>query len=173
VVTRRGEDVWVGHSGGTFGYSSSVLFSVADRVGAIVLSNGTAPISSLAPALLARALAQIPGEGPAAPTVVSPMVPTPMPLAFEDLVGLYSWEDVGELARVEWRDGRLAMLWGSSPASPGGSTRVLEPTEDPLRFVVRGGREAGEPCVFRRGDDGSVVGLTIRGWPLARLVAAR
>jgi hypothetical protein len=86
-------------------------------------------------------------------------------------VGLYSWEDLGELARVEWRDERLALLWAN--ATPDASPQVLEPTDDPLRFVVRGGREAGEPCVFRRGDDGSVVGLTLRGWPLVRLVAAR
>ena len=33
-------------------------------------------------------------------------------------------------------------------------------------------REAGEACVFRPASDGSIVGLTVRGWPLARLLPA-
>jgi CubicO group peptidase (beta-lactamase class C family) len=163
-VARRGDDVFVGHSGGTFGYSSAVLFSPGDRVGVIVLSNGTAPVSGLAPELIEPVVTEV-----RAGRRLSPVLPDPVPEAYAPLLGLYSWEDVGELARVEWRDGRLAFVWAAGEGAP----QTLEPTDRPLAFVVRGGRETGEPCVFRRGADGSIVGLTIRGWPLARLVAAR
>lgn len=163
-VARRGEDVLVGHSGGTFGYSSAVLFSPRDRVGVVVLSNGTAPVSALAPELVELIVADV-----RATRTSSPALPPPMPEAYTDLIGLYAWEDVGELARVEWRDGRLAFVWAAAADE---TAQTLEPTPEPLRFVVRGGRETGEPCVFRRGGDGAIVGLTIRGWPLARLVPA-
>jgi hypothetical protein len=164
-VMRRGDDVFVGHSGGTFGYSSSLLLEPREGVGAIVLSNGTGSAPALALELLAIGLAAIRDARP-----LDAQLPTRVPERFGELLGLYAWEDLGAHARIEWRAGVLALVW---PVDAGEEPQVLEPTDDPLRFVVRGGRETGEACVFRRGADGAISGLTLRGWPLARLLAAR
>jgi D-alanyl-D-alanine carboxypeptidase len=164
-VRRRGREVVVGHSGGTFGFSSSVAFSANEPVGIVVLSNGTAPASALAFDLLEHALAAVRTTGP-----VTPVLPLPVPEGYRALLGLYAWEDAGAWVRVEWRDERLVLVWSEEDASA--ETQVLEPTDDPLRFLVRGGRETGEPCVFRPSPAGAILGLTVRGWPLARFLPA-
>jgi CubicO group peptidase (beta-lactamase class C family) len=164
-VSRRGTEVVVGHSGGTFGFSSCVAFSSREPVGVVVLSNGTAPASALALDLLEYALEAVHSLG--AGTAV---LPAPVPAHYRALLGLYAWEDAGAWVRVEWRDGSLVLVWSEEEESM--QTQILEPTDDPLRFVVRGGREAGEACVFRPSSDGAIVGLTVRGWPLARLLPA-
>ena len=50
---------------------------------------------------------------------------------------------------VEWRDGALMLV----DAQEGEAYR-LDPTDDPLRFVVRGGRPSGDAVRFLIGDDG-------------------
>lgn len=164
-VRRRGSEVVVGHSGGTFGFSSCVAFSSREPVGVVVLSNGTAPASALAFDLLERALEAVRTTGPG-----TAVLPSPVPEGYRALLGLYAWEDAGAWVRVEWRDGRLVLVWSEEDAST--EAQGLEPTDDPLRFVVRGGRETGESCVFRPSASGAIVGLTVRGWPLARLLPA-
>jgi hypothetical protein len=164
-VRRRGKEVVVGHSGGTFGFSSCVAFSSREPVGVVVLSNGTAPASALALDLLGHALEAVRSIRPGAAAL-----PAPVPERYRALLGLYAWEDAGAWVRVEWRDGRLVLVWSEEEENL--QTQVLEPTDDPLRFTVRGGREAGEACVFRPASGGSIVGLTVRGWPLARLLPA-
>jgi CubicO group peptidase (beta-lactamase class C family) len=164
-VRRRGCEVVVGHSGGTFGFSSCVAFSSREPVGVVVLSNGTAPASALAFDLLERALEAVRTTGPG-----TAVLPAPVPEGYRALLGLYAWEDAGAWVRVEWRDERLVLVWSEEDAST--EAQGLEPTDDPLRFVVRGGRETGESCVFRPSASGAIVGLTVRGWPLARLLPA-
>ena len=164
-VRRRGTEIVVGHSGGTFGFSSCVAFSSREPVGVVVLSNGTAPAAALALDLLGHALEAVRDIRPGAA-----VLPVPVPERYRALLGLYAWEDAGAWVRVEWRDGRLVLVWSEEDENM--QTQVLEPTDVPLRFIVRGGREAGEACVFRSASGGSIVGLTVRGWPLARLLPA-
>jgi hypothetical protein len=142
-----------------------VAFSSREPVGVVVLSNGTAPISALALDLLGRALEAVHSIRPGAA-----VLPAPVPERYRALLGMYAWEDAGAWVRVEWRDGSLVLVWSEEDENM--QSQVLEPTNETLRFIVRGGREAGEACVFRPASDGSIVGLTVRGWPLARLLPA-
>jgi CubicO group peptidase (beta-lactamase class C family) len=63
-----------------------------------------------------------------------------------------SWLEPWLRFQVAAHDGGLRM------EVPGFGPAVLEPTNDPARFVVRGGRGDGETFVFVRGDDGRVDG---------------
>ena len=58
------------------------------------------------------------------------------------------------------------------PASPfpGAPPIVLEPTGDPLVFMVRGGRYAGEPLTFSLADDGTVAGFKAAGFNFVHLL---
>jgi CubicO group peptidase (beta-lactamase class C family) len=158
---RRGERVFTGHSGGTLGYRSRIAFSVEDRVGTIVLANGEAPAPALALDLLERVVdarrAHLEPEATA--------VTTPVPDELGGHLGMYRWPGHGEVVRVEWRRGRLTLVWaGAQPPHP-----WLEPTDPPDRFVVRGGRETGERAWFDRETTGRVIGLTVASYPLERL----
>ena len=158
---RRGERVYVGHQGGTVGFSARVAFSTADRVGIVVLTNGEAPASALALSLMDRLV----DAARAHPRVQPPARPLPLPDAYRDLVGLYAWADGGDAIRVEWRGGALTVLWvGAELPRP-----TLEPTDDPDAFTIRGGNHTGERAVFRRGAADAVAGLDFAGFPLDRL----
>ncbi|MEX0753839.1 MAG: serine hydrolase domain-containing protein [Actinomycetota bacterium] len=159
--TRTDHGVVVGHAGGTFGFRSRLVFDPRTRVAAIALANGEGPAGTLALELL-----EVAADAVEAHAVPVPSVPVPVPEAYVELLGLYAWEDLGEPARVVWREGRLALAWSPD------DLQTLEPTEAPLEFVVRGGSESGERCAFRRGVDGTVTGLQISGWPLVRLLPA-
>ena len=166
---RRGGDAdpRIGHSGGTFGFSGRLELAPAHDLAAIVLVAGSAPAAELADRLLGHAIAEGAPEGSVRSDARRP---APLPTGVEELLGLYSWEDLSLPARVEWRDGGLALIrsWEDD-----GAAAALEPTDDPLTFVVRGGRAAGEPLTFRRGSHGRITGFTISGWPLVRLVPER
>lgn len=158
------DDPRIGHSGGTFGFSGRLELAPAHGLAVVVLAAGSAPAGELATRLLDLAASH---GVPSGTTRSSVPRPAPVPPGVEELLGLYSWEDLSLPARVEWRDGGLALVrsW-----EDGGTAAALEPTGDPLAFVVRGGRAAGEPLVFRRGSHGRIAGFTIAGWPLVRLV---
>ena len=150
--TRTLSGVVVGHTGGTFGFKSRLVFHPGARIAAIVLANGEGPAGSLALELLEAAIDEVGVEGPR-----EPLLPVPPPEAFRELLGLYAWEDLSEPARVEWRDGRLSIVWSPD------EVHTIDPTGDPLTFVVVDGPEAGEPCTFRRGPDGRIIGLRVAG----------
>jgi hypothetical protein len=90
---------------------------------------------------------------------------------FEGLLGLYAWEDLSFVMRVEWRAGRLTLARGVGTAEE--QLLSLAPTGDPFEFVVEDGRPAGERLRFLQGVDGGVDGFSLGGWPLVRLVPAR
>jgi hypothetical protein len=168
--TRHGDGVLVGHSGGTFGFVSRIVCSPRHDLAVVILANGDAPVPALATRLLDAATAaeaSAPRTGvPAAPTL-----PAPPPAAAEGLLGLYAWEDLSFVMRVEWRDGRLSLARGVGTADE--QLLGLAPTDDPFEYVVEDGRPAGERLRFLRGDDGAVDGFSLGGWPLVRLVPAR
>jgi hypothetical protein len=82
------------------------------------------------------------------------------------LLGVYAPVDMSALIRLEWRDGKLALLDVSEPGQP----VTLERAGEPGSFVVAPGfRESGEPVEFRRLPDGRVVGLLFGGGSFVRL----
>jgi CubicO group peptidase (beta-lactamase class C family) len=150
---RRGDDIWIQHSGGLPGFITNVCFHASERVGAIALLNGDGPASELS-MTLGRAALDAVGSAvePATP-------PAPVPEAFAPLLGLYMNTDMNGPARVEWRDGRLRVL---SPDYDPDWVATLAPTDDPLAFTVEPGiRESGEPAVFERTPDGRIRSLTL------------
>jgi CubicO group peptidase (beta-lactamase class C family) len=159
-AVRKDHVTWVQHSGGLPGFASDACFDRASRVGAIVLVNGVGDAPGLAMALgaQARELAQ------AAPPQLA--VPPPTPADLRPLLGLYAPASMSFTIRVEWRDGRLAVVEGDGP----GNVVPLEPGREPGAFVVAPGfRMSGEPLVFRRRLDGTVTSMQTASGTLVRL----
>jgi CubicO group peptidase (beta-lactamase class C family) len=151
-ATRQDDSVWINHSGGLPGYTTTVCFDPGTQVGAIVLLNGTT--SSVAVAMdlaaTARRLAR------SAPPPVH--APSPAPREYRPLLGIYARPGLGGwLLRLEWRDGKLTATFGE----PVSWQLVLAPTSDPDTFTVESGTGlTGERVRFRRlagGQVGSVV----------------
>ncbi len=70
------------------------------------------------------------------------------------------------LLRVEWRDGKLAIVEGTGP----GETVPLERGSEPASFVVAlGFRQSGEPVTFQRRADGTVTSMLMSLGSLLRL----
>jgi hypothetical protein len=157
---RKDDVIWVQHSGGLSGFTSNACFDRSTRVGAIVLVNGDAEASGLAMALagLARELAQ------AAPPRLA--APPRMPAELQPLLGLYAPADMSFVARLEWRDGKLAVVDGNGP----GEIMPLERGSEADSFVVAPGfQQSAEPLVFLRRSDGAVTSMLINGGSLVRL----
>jgi CubicO group peptidase (beta-lactamase class C family) len=158
---RRGERVYVGHAGGTPGFSARIAFSPADRVGVAVLANGPAAVTDLA-FRLADPLVDVVRER--SPSHV-PAVAGPVPPEVRDYLGIYAWPAFDETLRVEWREGALTLVWATGEEP----NPTLDPTDDPDLFRIRGGRETGERCRFVRNASGVVIEADVAGYPLERL----
>jgi hypothetical protein len=157
---RKDAVTWVQHSGGLPGYQSNVCFDRGSRVGAIALVNGGADAAPLAMSLAAQAREL---ANAAAPELTAP-APTPADLL--PLLGVYAPPDMSFLVRVEWRDGKLAIVEGSGP----GETVPLDNAAEPGSFVAAPGfRQSGEPVSFQRRTDGAVTSMLIGGGSLVRL----
>ncbi len=104
---RQDDVTWVQHSGGLPGFVSNVCFDRGSRVGAIVLVNGEADAAKMAMNLAAQAREL---AAAAAPPLTAP-APTPPDLL--PLLGVYAPVDMSFLLKVEWRDGKLAIVEGS------------------------------------------------------------
>lgn len=170
---RTDAGVRVGHSGGTFGFVSRITIDPAARLGVVILANGDAPLAPLADELLDLVAGDphLRGAGSGGSASVDRPLPIPVPPGVRPLLGLYAWEDLSFVVRVEWRDGRIAV--GSGEGTSARESAALAATEDPFVFVVESGRSAGERLTFLRAGDGPVDGLTLGGWPLVRLLPAR
>jgi len=147
---RRGEVVWVQHSGSLPGFSSTVCFDPKYRVGAIALLNGDDDAAELAMELATLARDAVVAAPPEIET------PAAMPGEYEPLIGLYLQPLQGAIVRVEWRDGKLTLLSSKDMAwAP-----TLVPTEDVDAFVVEPGvRQSGETVRFTRRADGRVISM--------------
>lgn len=156
---RRGEAVWIMHSGSLHGFRTCTCFDPKHRVGAIALLNGVGDAS-----MLAMDLGTIAREAvAAAPPRIDP--PAPIPEAYRPLLGLYFADDIGVVLRLEWRDGKLTFLVPDDPAEP-----TLSPTGDPDVFLIDAGvRQSGEHCVFRRLADGRVASVFVAAGTYVRL----
>jgi CubicO group peptidase (beta-lactamase class C family) len=157
---RRGERIWVMHSGALHGFRTNVCFDAAHRVGAIVLLNGVGDAATLAIDLADIALAAAAAGAPAVEA------PAPVPDRYRDLLGVYFDRDLGLMRRVEWRDGKLTIVDPELPAW----RPTLAPTADPDVFLIEPGfRESGENALFKRLADGRVASVFIAAGTWQRL----
>jgi CubicO group peptidase (beta-lactamase class C family) len=163
--TRKGETVLVGHSGSLWGFQTNISFSVSGKVGAVVLLNGIGSAAKLSRELLDVLLPAV--KEASDRDEVAPFVPVPD--AYRDLLGAYRDPEFGDDLLVEWRDGRL-LIAGTDPEEP---TRDLRPTDDPLVFLVTGGRHADEALAFLPGPDGRPDRANLAGYPVIRVDLVR
>jgi CubicO group peptidase (beta-lactamase class C family) len=158
-AVRKGETVWLQHSGGLPGFITNACFRAQERVGAIALLNGVATASDLAMELGAIALEAVRGAA------VDYELPDAMPDAYARLLGIYGEPMEALLMRLEWRDGKLVLR---DPEEPD-ETLTLLATDDPMRFTVDWfARESGEPVEFHSDADGRVTGVTVGPYSLQR-----
>jgi CubicO group peptidase (beta-lactamase class C family) len=158
-AVRKGETVWLQHSGGLPGFITNACFRAQERVGAIALLNGVATASDLAMELGAIALEAVRGAA------VDYELPDAMPDAYARLLGIYGEPMEALLMRLEWRDGKLVLR---DPEEPD-ETLTLLATDDPMRFTVDWfARESGEPVEFHSNADGRVTGVTVGPYTLQR-----
>jgi CubicO group peptidase (beta-lactamase class C family) len=163
-AVRKDNVTWVQHSGGLPGFESNACFDRGSRVGAIVLVNGSVTagdgVAGMAMSLAARAREL---ANAAAPKLTAP-APTPADLV--PLLGLYAPVDMSFLLRVEWREGKLAIVEGSGP----GETILVHRGNEPGSFVVAPEfRQSGEPVLFQRRADGVVTSMLLGGGSFVRL----
>jgi CubicO group peptidase (beta-lactamase class C family) len=149
---------WIGHGGAWWGFLSRIVFSPADGVGAIVLLNGVED-----PDKPATQLATIAAEALRARREERASPPPPPPAQATRILGEYEDADFADRVRVEWRDSRMMLL------DEKGESYGLEPTDDRLVWLVRGGRFAGEPARFLLDERGEVVAANFAGNPMWRL----
>jgi CubicO group peptidase (beta-lactamase class C family) len=158
---RRDDVIWIQHSGGLPGFTTTVCFDPGEQVGAIALLNGTSNTVELAfdLASIARRLAR------AAAPPIEASVPTPE--TCRPLLGIYTRPDLGSwMLRLEWRDGTLAFV---SPEMPAWRL-ALEPTSNPDVFIAGPGSSfSGENVIFRRRGDGRVISVLLVESTFARL----
>lgn len=155
---RRGDHVFVGHSGGFFGFTGDIRFHPGSRTGAIVLVNGDGEAEKLSVELAGAARE-------AAADVVVPGVPAPMPPDYDPLLGRYVLDGLADVFTVEWRDGALTFVDPSVQRDH----PTLVADRGPDVFRVRTGRDAGEPAVFLRTSGGRVRAVRVATQTYARL----
>jgi CubicO group peptidase (beta-lactamase class C family) len=163
MLGRKGENVYVMHSGGIHGFISHVQFSKPHRTGAIALVNGPGPAPEFALEALELVIA---AEKEAPPAPLAKPVPTPP--EWKRFLGRYVFN--GGPVHVECRGGALLLATPSAPGAPPLPPARLEPTDDPLVFTVRGGRSSGEPLTFRVSDGGVVTGFTATGFVFKKTI---
>jgi CubicO group peptidase (beta-lactamase class C family) len=146
--TRQDDVIWIGHSGGVPGFTSTICFDPATQVGAIVLLNGTSGSAAVGTDLAATARRLVRARPPAV------TLPEATPGEYRPLLGIYARPDLGGwVLRLEWRDGKLTFL---TPEAPGWSL-VLAPTGDRDVFTItQEDGLPGENVTFQRLPDGRV-----------------
>ncbi len=159
-AVRRGDVVWIQHSGGLHGFITNVCFHPKDRVGAIALINGVAEADELAMDLATIARDAV----NAAPVAVEP----PDPLRTDSGPCSGSTWTITKARSSAWNGGT-----GSSPSSirtgtPGGRRSPRRASPTPSWWSPASG-ESGERVVFRRVPDGRVSSMFLASATLARL----
>lgn len=159
-AVRKGDVVWVQHSGGVPGFISNICFDPKERVGAIVLLNGDADAAALSMQLAGMARESVRDTAPEIRR------PAPTPPAYRELLGYYAVPAFGFMLSVQWRDGHLTVRDSEQPTwKP-----TLSPTDDPDMFTVDPGvRESGEAAKFLRSPSGRIRAMFLADQTLARL----
>ena len=158
-LSRRGERVFGGHTGGFPGFLSILAYSRRDRIGAVVLTNaGNWP--NLSPTGLELAEAALEELAPE----LEPWQPEESPPAeIAPLLG--RWWSEGDESIFSWRGGKLEARLADAP--PEREPSVFEPEGDD-RFRVVSGRERGESLRVVRDEHGEVVKLYWATYPFTR-----
>jgi hypothetical protein len=158
-AARRGDLIWVQHSGGLHGFTSNICFDPKTNIGAIALINDIGDAATLAMNLATIAREQTVQSTPS----VEP--PAPTPDAYRPLLGVYGRPEIGSIVRLEWRDGELVFV---DPQDDAWRPK-LSPTKDPDVFVVKPGvRYSGERVAFRRLPSGRVTSVLVAAMTLTR-----
>ena len=158
-LSRRGERVFGGHTGGFPGFLSILAYSRRDRIGAVVLTNaGNWP--NLGPTGLELAEAALEELAPELETWQPEESP---PAEIAPLLG--RWWSEGDESIFSWRDGKLEARLADAP--PEREPSVFEPEGDD-RFRVISGRERGESLRVVRDEHGEVVKLYWATYPFTR-----
>jgi CubicO group peptidase (beta-lactamase class C family) len=158
-LSRRGDRVFGGHTGGFPGFLSILAYSRRDRIGAVVLTNaGNWPnLSPTGLELAEAALAELAPE-------LEPWRPEEAPPAeIAPLLG--RWWSEGDESIFSWRRGKLEARLADAP--PGREPSVFEAEGDD-RFRVSSGRERGEVLRVVRDETGEVVKLYWATYPFTR-----
>jgi CubicO group peptidase (beta-lactamase class C family) len=158
--THRDDAIWIGHSGGVPGFTTTICFDPRQQVGAIVLINGTCFDTGIGMDLAAIASRLIGAEVPA----IRP--PAPTPGQYRPLLGIYARAELSWVIRLEWRAGKLTFVSREATAW----RLPLAPTADPDVFVVEpGSAQSGDQVIFHRGPDGRVTSVLLADTTLVRL----
>jgi CubicO group peptidase (beta-lactamase class C family) len=166
-IVRRGDRIYHGHGGSVPGYRSQILFNASLQVGVIVLIDGVGAVDEIAARLMDTLSEQVQAAEATRPNAP----PTPTQPEYRRFLGQYRMVHLADIvARVESRGGKLHLKDGPASPFPGAPPTVLEPTDQPLVFMVRGGRYAGEPLTFSIGDDGTVRGFRAAGFTYTHLL---
>ena len=158
-LSRAGDRVLVGHSGGMPGFLSNVSVSRKEKIGAVVLASSS---SNIDPQSIASKLAlTVIEQFPLAPEPWRPGVAAPPELA--GVLG--RWWSEGEEFVFRFHDGRLEARWTQAPAWVAWSR--FEPLGDD-RFRTTQGRERGELLRIVRDGDGAPARLYWATYPMTR-----
>ena len=165
-AARKGDQVFLGHGGGIFGFLTQTWFCPQTKLGLIWLTNADGHNANAA---ITDKIIQSVAE--AEENVQSPSTatkPVPTPESWKDFLGTYT-SAFGPAFNIEHRAGKLMIV---PPTAPGVVMPPveLEPTDDPDTFMVTAGSGAGEPIYFRRDDEGRVVSASNAGFVEHKLV---
>ena len=156
-LTRDGERILAGHSGGMPGHLSGFAYSRRDGICAAALTNAGADMRALAVRLAVAVIDALPAE----PEPWRPAEHPPPEVA--TILG--RWWSEGEESVFSFRDGRLqARLAHDGPEE---EPAIFEP-DGPDRFRAVSGPERGELLRAARNDLGEVVKLYWATYPFHR-----
>jgi hypothetical protein len=158
---RRDDVIWIQHSGGLPGFTSTVCFDPRTEVGAIVLVNGTSGSVQLGVDLASIARTVV----LAAPPAIE--APQPAPGHYLPLLGIYARPGLGGwMLRLEWRDGNLTITTPDAAAW----YLTLAPTADPDVFAVEQASSfAGHNVTFQRLAAGRISSMHLMDSTFVRL----
>jgi CubicO group peptidase (beta-lactamase class C family) len=158
-LSRAGDRVLVGHSGGMPGFLSNVSVSRKEKIGAVVLASSSANIDpqAIASKLTLTAIEQFP---------LAPEPWQPGEAAPPELDGVLGrWWTEGEEFVFRFHDGRLEARWTQAPDWYAWSR--FEPLGDD-RFRTTQGRERGELLRIVRDADGTPTRMYWATYPMTR-----
>jgi CubicO group peptidase (beta-lactamase class C family) len=158
-LSRAGDRVLVGHSGGMPGFLSNVSVARKEKVGAVVLASSSANFDpqAIAAKLVLTTIEQL----PVAPEPWRPGTAAPPELA----AALGRWWSEGEEFLFRFHDGQLEARWTGAPEWADWSR--FEPLGDD-RFRTTQGRERGELLRIVRDAEGNVTRMYWATYPVTR-----
>jgi CubicO group peptidase (beta-lactamase class C family) len=156
---RRGDRLFGGHTGGFPGFVSMLLYSRRERIGAVLLANGSGwpKMVETGTALVGAALEEL------APPPDAWVPGEPPPAEIVPLLG--RWWSEGRETIFNWRRGRLEARMATAP--PEREPSVFE-RDGEDRFRTVSGDERGELLRVVRGSEGEVLKLYWATYPFTR-----